>query len=247
MKPLKTPLVPYEKMMTIEKIGGFPLHIAALKDLDRALDEICSIYAPTTPAEEERLLDLCPYFGIIWPSARALALFMSERKTLFTKKRGIEVGCGLALPAILAAKIGATIQATDFHPDVKAWVEENAKLNEVRMDYVEWDWTNLEKKPDAIQLGDYDFVLASDVLYESRHPEELVGALVKLVKPQGSIYLSDPGRSYLSRALAEFDQLGFHRVDFEFEVEESSHRPEIRLEKTRRVQVFELIRSPDKN
>lgn len=243
MKPLQSPLVPYETQATMEKIGTYPLHIHALKNLDQSLDEICRVYEPANKQEEELLLDLCPYFGVIWPSARALAVYMSERKSQFSKKRGIEVGCGLALPAILAAKIGAEIQATDFHPDVAAWVKKNAELNEARVEYVQWDWTNLSSMPANIKLGSYDFVLASDVLYESRHPEELAKALARLVNPKGSIYLSDPGRSYLPRALEELEKLGFHRVDFTFEVEESSPRAELRLEKKRKIQVFEFIQS----
>ncbi len=242
MKPLQSPLVPYETIATMEKIGTFPLHIHALKNLDHSLDEICKVYEPENKEEEELLLNLCPYFGVVWPAARALATFMSERKTQFNKKRGIEVGCGLALPAILASKIGAEIQASDFHPDVGAWVRQNAELNQARVEYVQWDWTQLDSMPPSIKLGSYDFVLASDVLYESRHPEDLAKALARLVTPQGSIYLSDPGRSYLHRALSELENLGFHRVDFTYEVEESSPRAEIRLEKKRKVQVFEFIR-----
>ena len=241
MKTLPSPLITYDTLSTIEKIGTFPLHFWALRDIDSALNEICKLYDPTTPEEEERLLNLCPYFGMIWPSARALATFMSERKTLFTKKRGIEVGAGLALPAILAAKMGSQMTATDFHPDVGDWVRKNAELNEVNLQYVKWDWTH-ETPPPEVRYGTYDFVLASDVLYEERHPEELARALAKLVSAKGSIYLSDPGRVYLDRALEEFKNLGFHRVDFEFEVEESASRPEIRLEKTRQVFVYQFLR-----
>jgi predicted nicotinamide N-methyase len=240
MNTLPSPLIAYDTVSTIEKIGSFPVHLMALRDVDKALDEICKKYDPKNQEEEELLLDLCPYFGIIWPSARALATFMSERKTLFTKKRGIEVGCGLGLPSILAARMGSVMHASDFHPDVNAWVKQNADLNEVKIDYVKWDWTDANP-PAPIQFHSYDFVLASDVLYEQRHPEELARALARLVHPKGSIYLSDPGRSYLERALQELETLGFHRVEFQFDVEESSNRPEIRLEKTRKVSVYEFI------
>lgn len=240
MHPYPTPLIPYDRLTTIEKIGSYPIHLMALRDIDRALEEICLTYDPKTPTEEEALLDLCPYFGQVWPSARALATFMSERKTLFTKKNGIEVGCGLALPSILAAKLGSVMHASDFHPDVKDWVKKNADLNEVKINYVEWNWAN-ESPPAPILYHHYDFVLASDVLYEHRHPEDLAKALARLVHPKGSIYLSDPGRSYLDRALKTLEDLGFHRVEFKFNVEESSSRPEIRLEKTRLVHVYEFI------
>ena len=239
MKPLQSPLIPYQTMTTIEKMGPYPIHIEALKNLDQSLDEICAIYQPESPEEESLLLDLCPYFGIIWPSARALATFMSERKAQFSQKKGIEVGCGLALPSIVAAKIGADMFATDFHPDVEQWVKKNAALNHVHLDYARWDWT----QPPSDLLTTYDFVLASDVLYESRHPEDLAQALARLVKPSGSIYLSDPGRSYLERALQTLEKLGFNRAEFQFSVEESSSRAELRLEKKRNIQVFEFIRA----
>jgi predicted nicotinamide N-methyase len=240
--PLPSPLIPYATIKTVEKIGAFPLHLYSLKDLDVAVDAICEKYDPKTPEEAERLLQLCPYFGIVWPSARALATFMSERKTLFSKKKGIEVGCGLGLPALLAAKIGAQILASDFHPDVQDWVLKNAALNQLKVPYVEWDWTS-PTAPDLIEFGTFDFVLASDVLYERRHPEDLAKALARLVSKKGSIYLSDPGRIYLERALVELEKQGFHRAEFVYEVEESSPRPETRLEKKRKVHVYEFIRS----
>jgi len=211
----------------------------ALRDMDQALDAICKEYAPTNPQEEELLLDLCPYFGVIWPSARALATFMSERKATFSKGIGIEVGCGLGLPSILASKLGATMFASDFHPDVGMWVQRNANLNQVKLQYAEWNWTQ-ENPPEPILYHHYDFVLASDVLYEQRHPDDLARALARLVHPKGSIYLSDPGRSYLEKALKTLEGLGFHIAEFQYDVEESASRPELRLEKTRKVKVYEL-------
>lgn len=243
MLKFDSPLIEYDVAKTIEKIGAYPIHVYAMRDLDRALDDICKKYPTNNSDEEEQLFRVCPYFGVVWPSARALALFMSERKKLFTKKKGIEVGCGLGIPSILAKKLGAQVTASDFHPDVKDWIQKNAELNHVQLDYVEWDWGNT-KPPKEIEMGAYDFVLASDVLYEKQHPEELVQALVKLVKPDGSIYLSDPGRAYLDTALKEFEKCGFHRITFEFKTEESSSRPEMRLEKKRSVQVFQFIREP---
>ena len=240
MNPLPSPLISYNAISTIEKIGSFPIHLWALRDIDLALNEICEKYDPKNPAEEELLLNLCPYFGIVWPSARALGQFMSERKSLFTKRLGIEVGCGLGLPSILAARMGSTMHASDFHPDVKDWILKNAALNEVRLSYAHWDWTD-QNPPAPLQYGTYDFVLASDVLYEHRHPEELARALARLIHPKGSIYLSDPGRSYLNRALLELEKLNFRRAEFTYDVEESSPRPEVRLEKTCKIHVYEFV------
>jgi predicted nicotinamide N-methyase len=244
VQPLSTPLIEYEMISTIEKIGSFPIHLWSIRDMDRAVEEICAKYLPETPEEESLILDLCPYFATIWPSARALGLFMSERKKQFSKKRGIEVGCGLGLPSILGALLGAQMQASDFHPDVAYWLEKNAERNRVRIPYTPWDWTRPEMSaagPGApVEPGGYDFVLASDVLYESRHPKDLVAALRRLIRPEGKIYLSDPGRAYLERALQEFESLGFSIARFQYGVEESSTIPGHRLDKKRMIQVFEI-------
>lgn len=234
MKPLSMPLIEYDMISTIEKIGSHPIHLWTIRDMDRAVEEICATYKPESPEEESLILDLCPYFATIWPSARALGQFMNERKKQFSKKRGLEVGCGLGLPSILAALLGAQMQASDFHPDVAYWLQKNAERNRVRIDYQPWDWT----KPGV--PGTYDFVLASDVLYESRHPKDLVTALQGLVRPGGKIYLSDPGRAYLDRALEEFDSLGFAIARFAYDVEESSIIPGHRLERKRTIRVFEI-------
>jgi predicted nicotinamide N-methyase len=241
VKSFPVPLIQYDMITTVEKIGTFPIHLWSIRDMDRALDEICKTYPPATPEEETRLLDLCPYFATVWPSARALGLFMSEQKSLFSKKRGIEVGCGLGLNSILGAKVGATMTAADFHPDAGHWLDRNTELNQVKVEYLSWDWTT--PVPDTLlSKGLFDFVLASDVLYESRHPADLVRALIRLIPEKGFIVLADPGRSYLNQALAEFELQGFHRVEFEYEVEDSSAIPEHRLERKRKVRVFQLFR-----
>jgi predicted nicotinamide N-methyase len=239
VNPFSTPLIEYDMVSTVEKIGSFPIHLHSIRNMDQALDAICKKYEPKTPEEESQLLDLCPYFAQVWPSARGLALFLSERKKQFNKRQGIEVGCGLGLPAIVASQIGASMTATDFHPDVDYWLNKNAALNQTKISYLQWDWTDQNPGP-GITFGKYDFVLASDVLYEKQHPEFLVRALSRLVKPGGSVYLSDPGRAYLDRALLEFKKLAFDSTEFYYEVEESSLIPEHRLEKRRSVRVFEL-------
>jgi len=42
-------------------------------------------------------------------------------------------------------------------------------------------------------------VMGSDILYESKHPREVARGLLRFVKPNGTIILSDPGRTYLQQ------------------------------------------------
>jgi predicted nicotinamide N-methyase len=45
-------------------------------------------------------------------------------------------------------------------------------------------------------------VLGSDLLYESRHAEEIGRGLMKFLNPGGTIVLSDPGRAYMNKFLS---------------------------------------------
>lgn len=238
---MQFPLHPYETMLSVEKIGGTPLHIQVLRDLDKTLDEICALHNPTTPEEQERLLALCPYFGIVWPAARGLGQWLQSRKSLLSGKSGIELGCGLAIPSLIAVKLGAQVLTTDFHPDVKDWVAINAKLNHLSLPYLEWNWDQWNS-PDFPKdwIQGFDFVLASDVLYEKIHPESLARACHRLVRPNGRILVADPGRSYLKSALAEFEALGWSCNVYQESVEASASRPELRLEQKVNVSVFEF-------
>jgi predicted nicotinamide N-methyase len=231
-------IMEYKTVQTVEPAGSLRIAIEAVKDLDEALEQLVRSSAPQTVEEENRILDLCPYFAIVWPAARGLAQFVAERKSLWKGKKGLELGCGLALPSIVTTKLGASVTATDFHPDVGPWVTKNAELNHIHIPFQIWDWRVAESAPQ----GPFDFVLASDILYEKHHPETLAACILPLLKPDGRLYLSDPGRGYLEAALQSLKDLGFHSDVHSISVEESSHRPEERLEQRRTVFVYELSR-----
>lgn len=188
-----------------ERFGAVELTVATLADLDRAVDSLCAGYAERG-ADDELARDLCPYFGVIWPAARGLALEVARRGKALDGKRVIELGCGLALPALVAARLGARVTATDLHPDVPAFLARNLTLNGFAPDAIEYrelDWR-------TAGLGaHFDVVLASDVLYEAGHPAPVARALAAHVAPGGRILLADPGRAYLQAALDELRKLGF--------------------------------------
>src|SRR3954465_82802 len=58
---------------------------------------------------------LVPYWSVLWRSGVALA---SEAEGGDLRgQRVVELGCGLALPSIVAARAGATVLATDADPE----------------------------------------------------------------------------------------------------------------------------------
>ncbi|MEO0603997.1 MAG: hypothetical protein AAF211_21350, partial [Myxococcota bacterium] len=67
--------------------------------------------------------DLSPMFGVIWGSARVLARRLHHEA--LGGVEALELGCGLALPAWVAARAGARVLATDQHPDTGALLSRN--------------------------------------------------------------------------------------------------------------------------
>jgi predicted nicotinamide N-methyase len=145
--------------------------------------------------EQEEFL---PYWAALWTSAVALAHDLSMRS--LRGKRTLELGCGLGLPSIAAARAGGRVLATDWSEDAVQATADNAERNGVEVETLKCSWA----EPDAIvERGPWPLVLASDVLYEQRNVDELLGLLPRLVDETGLILLADPGRVPAERFLRE--------------------------------------------
>jgi predicted nicotinamide N-methyase len=102
--------------------------------------------------------------------------------------RVVEVGCGLALPSIAAARAGAAVLATDACTEALTLVGRNARVNDVRIDTATVDWTNPDE---LLRRAPFDLVLAADVLYERASVAPLLSLLPRLA---AAAWLADPGR-----------------------------------------------------
>src|SRR3954449_2755650 len=70
-----------------------------------------------------------PYWAIPWPSGVKLAEALAERDDL-GGRRGLELGCGLAIPSIVPARLGASVTATDGATDAVVFAAHNLALND---------------------------------------------------------------------------------------------------------------------
>jgi len=129
---------------------------------------------------------LAPYWAVLWRSGVALARELDGAR--LDGLRVVELGCGLGVPSISAARAGASVLATDNCPEALELVARNADANGVRVDTAVVDWA----EPGAlIERAPFDLVLAADVLYERGSVAPLLSLLPQLA-PQG--WLADPGR-----------------------------------------------------
>jgi predicted nicotinamide N-methyase len=148
--------------------------------------------------------EFLPYWAELWASAVALAHDVSMRA--LSGRPTLELGCGLGLPSIAAARAGGRVLATDWSPDAVRATAANAELNGVEVETMECSWA----EPDAIvERGPWPLVLASDVLYERRTVELLLDLLPRLVDERGLVLLADPGRVPAERFLGAAPERGW--------------------------------------
>lgn len=129
---------------------------------------------------------LAPYWSVLWRSGVALARELDE--TSLRGRRVVELGCGLAVPSIAAARAGAAVLATDACDEALLLAVRNAEANGTRIDTAMANWA----RPGALlKRAPFDLVLAADVLYERASVAQLL-ALLPLLASEA--WLADPGR-----------------------------------------------------
>lgn len=179
------------------QVADLSFRLCMIKDLDEALDH----YIRTAPADT----DMIPYFTRLWESAHALARCLAAEPAWCRGKRVLELGCGLGLPAMTAAKLGAAaVTASDFHPDNEAFFLSNAQLNGLDdIVYQRLDW----RQPELAQP--YELLIGSDLIYEKQMIAPLASCASRLCAPGGTFILADPGRGNLQQAANAMEQQGF--------------------------------------
>ncbi|GFZ83269.1 methyltransferase type 12 [Pseudohongiella nitratireducens] len=181
---------------TIE-FGDIDIHVCTLRDKQEFHD-------PDGVAEDLGISSATwPLFGVIWPSSLVLAHYIQDRGV--GSKRVLEVGCGMALTSLLLNKQGADISATDYHPEVQAYMVRNTLLNnnpDIAFERVDWaDTTD--------QLGKFDMIIGSDLLYEDEHTALLSDFILRHANDHCEVIIVDPGRGRKNKLGKRLAEAGF--------------------------------------
>jgi predicted nicotinamide N-methyase len=153
---------------------------------------------------DERL----PYWADLWPSARILAEELAVMR--LGGQRVLELGCGLGFVSLGAIFGGGEVTATDYYEDATRFALLNvADATGKRIDARMVNWVELPR-----DLGRFDVVLASDVLYEHRYASLVANAIAATLVRGGEAIVADPGRIALREFLDECESLGLeHESD----------------------------------
>jgi predicted nicotinamide N-methyase len=134
--------------------------------------------------KDERL----PYWADVWPSSIALAGKLLELEG--RGKTALELGCGVGLSTLAATSAGFDVLSTDYYEDALDVTRANVFRNLgmlARTRLVDWRYLPQD-------LGTFDLVFASDVLYENEYAELLPVLLQRLLAASGIALIADPGR-----------------------------------------------------
>lgn len=142
-------------------------------------------------------------FGNVWPSGMILAELIHVHD--LDGLRVLELGCGLGLASIVAHRRGADITASDYHPSARDFFAENVRLNHLSpMAFSLCDWAKLQP-----EMGDFDLIIGSDLLYEPNHPA-LLSAFIDLhSKETVEVIIIDPDRRQQREFTKSMEKLGY--------------------------------------
>jgi len=182
-----------------------------------------------------------PYWAELWPSATAMALQIAAERWACERmgtgsdhlaggpakqtvrevpvpilsqlrvpgRRLLELGCGLGLVSLAAIRAGFDVTTTDYYEEALAFTELNACHNNLpppAMRLVDW-----RRFPD--DLGRFDLVVASDVLFEKPNIPLIAAAFSRTLAPGGRGLLTDPGRPPAAAFPAECERHGLRFVE----------------------------------
>ena len=184
-------------------IAGREVHVHHPRNADDLIDEQAYV-------DDERL----PYWADVWPSARVLAERVATMPV--DDRRFLELGCGAGLVSVAAAIAGFDVTATDYYDEALRFTALNVLVNTgVLIDTRIGDWRRFPH-----DIGRFQLVVASDVLYEQPHAALIAGVLDRTLTGRGSAMIADPGRVAAPRFVEECKERGMpaailDRVPFE--------------------------------
>lgn len=162
-------------------VGARRYTLTTAEDIEQLINRITE--------EQFRVDERLPYWAELWHSALALAGHLADMPDQLVNTRVLEIGCGLALPGIVAAAAGARLTCGDFEALALLAAELNLRRNvpEAAVDMRMMDFRD--------DPGEHwPVILAADVIYEQRFVEPLATFLDHALAPGGTIYLAEPNR-----------------------------------------------------
>lgn len=130
-----------------------------------------------------------PYWGKVWPSAKALAEFLSQHPAYIKDKKVLELGAGLGLPSLIAASYASCVICSDYSEDAVVIAKQSAEHGHLKnFEARVLDWNHLPHELHA------DVLLLSDINYQPGAFRALTNVTRSFLQKGATIILSTPQR-----------------------------------------------------
>jgi ETFB lysine methyltransferase len=163
-------------------VGGREWFLEREEDMEGLWDEI----DVDEFGEDERM----PYWAELWPASLLLGEWLILNRELIAGRECLELGCGMGLTAIIGSVQGARLTAMDLEFRALRRARANAAINEGANPL----WTAVDWRFPAFQRKGFDYIWASDILYETRFHAPLAPLFKHYLKPGGKVWLGEPWR-----------------------------------------------------
>lgn len=146
--------------------------------------------------------DILPFGLLLWEAAIALGETIAERD--LTGLDVLELGCGVGLPGIVAARAGARVLMTDIDMLALEIAARNVRANgvdsRVTFDAPNWrTWAPVNR---------FDMILGADIVYDWEDHAAIVRLITTALRPGGVALITDPRRSETLHFLELCQQAG---------------------------------------
>ncbi len=186
--------------------------IYTVDDLERLVDRGALLRGETDP----------PYWAYLWAGARCLAEYV-VRWVDVRGLRVLEIGCGLGLPGLAAARAGAEVLFADAAAPALAFVQASAQLNDVRCQ----TWCGDLRTFDPHRS--FDVILAAEVAYEPAGFEWIANLFARNLVPGGIGLLADGFRTDTRPLYRELVARRLTTRAIEFQPKEEGNQIRMRL------------------
>jgi len=144
-----------------------------------------------TPASIDRFINLddmmdnFPLWAKIWEASGVLASYLTGRPPN-PMKTMLEIGCGLGMVGIAAARAGHRITMTELNPDALNFARANALANDcpqIAIERLDWNAPHLD--------GRFDTIVGSETVYKTEDIDGLEAMFDRYLNPGGTIILAE--------------------------------------------------------
>jgi predicted nicotinamide N-methyase len=187
--------VSYEADGALHLYAADPIGLFALSDAEKSIDAGALL--------RERVIADPPYWALVWTGARAIAAVIAS-EALPLRGRVLDLGCGLGLAGLAAARRGAAVTFGDYLDEPLAFVRATLERGTVSVcDVRRIDFTSDDEH------GRFDLILAADIVYDPAHYAPLASFLDRSLSREGTILLTESLRADASVFLEGLLAQGF--------------------------------------